>query len=606
MTLLRDKLQHLPLEPGVYVMKDVNGRIIYVGKAKLLKNRVSSYFRTKPHENSRIQALVARIDDFSVFVVRQEHEALMLERSLIRQHRPLYNVLFTDDKEYPLLRVSTQEDWPRFSIARRRRNDGATYLGPFGSSLALQQLLKVIFKIFPLVRCSAREFAQAKRPCNYYAMKQCLAPCTLPVEKALYGTMVQQAIEVLHGKNQEVRQVLRRSMEAASAELRYEEALILRNQLQAMDGARAAEQVVLDNHLGDCDLFGLAANASTLSLCLLKIRASRLVENSPFVVAMPLGEVDEALFEFLLQYYGEQPLPREIILSREPAFVEELREFFTPQHKLSLALRGKKKALLNIASRNAELSLAEAEREELKKQQRLSELQQFLNLPSLPAVIECLDISHHQGSATVASIVCFREGLPSKKDYRHYTLSEAITGPDDFASISEIMRRRLQKANEGRAPMPDLMVIDGGKGQLSAAEKARAGFPELRFSLVALAKSRLRNNSGPLVRSPERVFVGDTGEALSLREGSESFRLLTHLRNEAHRFALSFHRKKQGKITSSLDQLKGVGRVLRQRILAHFPSQEALRQASPAELSQIKGVSAPLAQEIHGYFQRQL
>lgn len=606
---LREKLQHLPSEPGIYVMKDAKQRIIYVGKAKSLKNRVSSYFRTSRHENPRTQKLVENIRDFAIFVVHSETEALLLERTLIRHHRPLYNVLFTDDKEYPLIRVTTHKDYPTFRVVRKRANDGATYLGPFGSGHEMQLLLELIHKIFPLVRCSPWEFSKAKRPCNYYAMGQCLGPCTLPVDKQLYRDMVDQAIAVLQGKNQEVSSTLKTKMLEASQAMNYEQAALYRNQLLAMEHIKSSEQVVLNNKMVDSDIIGVAASDDTLCICLLKIRESKLTENTHYTLALPLGNREDALFEFLLQYYGEHSLPAEIVVPFVPSNNEELSQLFTAQHKLVLPQRGKKKSLLAIAMRNAQLNLEEVQREHSKREKTLEQLQRFLSLPRIPHTIECLDISHHQGSSTVASIVCFKNALPSKKDYRHYNQENDLSSPDDFKSIELIMHRRLQKAVDRDESLPDLMIIDGGKGQLQAALKAARSFNALSCPIVALAKSRTIRLSGDFEvaglskqpRSSERIFVPGRAEPLVLEEGSEIYRLLTHIRDEAHRFAITYHRKKSGKrlLSSPLDTIVGIGPSLKKRILTYFPSQEALKQASIEDLAQIPGVSESLAASVY-------
>jgi excinuclease ABC subunit C len=608
---LREKLRHLPAEPGIYVMKDAEQRVIYVGKAKSLKSRVASYFNKTSHENPRLLKLIEHIRDFAVFVVGTETEALLLERTLIRHHRPLYNVLFTDDKEYPLVRVSTHHDWPTFRVVRRRADDGATYLGPYSSGSGLQLLLALVHRIFPLVRCNAWEFAHAKRPCNYYAMKQCLAPCSLPVDPTQYRTMVGQAIAVLQGKSAEVRSELAQAMAAAAATRDFEQAARLRDTLKAMDYLKEREQVVFNNKLVACDIFGLAADEHTLCIAIIKVRESKIAETYRFALELPLAAVDEGLFEFLLQYYGSHQLPQEIILAHAPAHSAELGQLFTAAHKIVVPQRGKKKSLLAMATRNAELHRDEVRREQQKQEIRLEKLGRFVGLTTIPRVLECLDISHHQGSATVASIVCFRDGVASKGDYRHYNLKAAHGEPDDYKSIYEIMQQRLKKAAEGRGNMPDLMVIDGGRGQLSAALKAAAEFPQISCSIVALAKSKTRYSPreyGELPasrhKSGERVFVPGSATSLALEEGSDEFRLLTHLRDEAHRFAITFHRKKQIKntLSSPLETIPGVGPKLRQRILSHFATHELLIQASIEEFSSIHGVSASIASKVYSHF----
>jgi excinuclease ABC subunit C len=418
--------------------------------------------------------------------------------------------------------------------------------------------------------------------------------------------MVQQAIAVIEGKNSAVRTELTTEMRKAALARNFERAARLRDQLQAMAQLKDQEQLIVNNKLADCDIIGSAAWGEQLCIALLKIRDCKIAETLRFALHLPLAEASEGIYSFLLQYYGEHALPKEIVLAEAPAYQQELAALFTATHKIVVPLRGKKKSLLAIATRNATLHLEELSREQLKHQGVLEKLQQFFSLPELPRRIECLDISHHQGSATVASIVCFIDACPSKADYRHYRLPELAGKPDDFKSIYQIMQRRLQKAAEGRAAMPELMVIDGGKGQLTAGLKAAGEFPELSCKLIALAKSKSipRTHTLPeaaAIKSSERVFVPGAREALPLPEGSEVFRLLTHLRDEAHRFALSFHRRTQVKqtLTSPLEQIPGVGPKLRQRILGHFTSQEELLNASVDDLVKIPGISLALATRLH-------
>jgi len=631
---LRESLVALPCEPGVYLMKDVRGAIIYVGKAKSLKPRVNSYFMQK-NQTSKTAALVAEIRDFSVILVQTEVEALLLERTLIKHHQPRYNILLRDDKEYPFLRVDFKAAWPRIEKVRRRKDDGATYLGPYGNPGFLRLLLDAAHRIFPLIRCSSHEFASAKRPCNYYHMKLCLAPCTLPVERDVYLSMIENALAFLQGKGRDVAQSLKAKMLSAADREDYEAATVYRDQLIAFESV-SEKQAVMNIGVDNADFIGYAANDRYVSFQVMMVRDSRLIGTDAFLVEAGAHDAISAgiaLTEFLLQYYDGRTPPTSIYL---PVTLEDsedagnLASALTfekhdpeggidrpdkPRKRIAILVpqRGPKRDLIETALKNAGFALAEADRRSERKRVELEILQEKLRLPVFPRRIECIDISNIQGTAIVASNVCFIDGKPSKEHYRHYSLTdESTTGPDDFGSIKAVVLRRLARAQrDGDAP--DLLIIDGGKGQLNAALEAAREHGGSAPMIVGLAKSRVEKDrfTGRIIdtsapkRSFERVFVPEGDDPIPLTPGSSEYRLMTHIRDEAHRFAITHHRKKRSKILqgSTLEKIPGIGKTLRQRLIRDFGGMDGLRRASLEELRAVKGLREEAAVALFSHLQ---
>lgn len=618
--VLREKIKSLPKDPGCYLMKDSLGRIMYVGKAKSLKNRVSHYFVGLPQMDFKTRALAKEIYDFEVIITQTEVEALLLERTLIKHHKPRFNILLRDDKEYPYLRIDMNEPWPRIEKVRRRKEDGAVYLGPFGSAGQLKVLVDATYRIFPLIRCSRHEFEIAKRPCNYYHMKMCLGPCKLPVDPAQYKSMMQDAIDFLSGRNKEVVRALKEKMQRASDNENFELAVLHRDQLKAFESVTERQSVVVGD-VDDADVVGFAQTETRASFHVLTVRDGKLVANDSFVTRAPASAREDALTEFLLQYYDGRSLPTEVLLPFELPDLDELRSALLSGHpdsvkvEMKTAQRGARGELVEMAGKNATYRIDELDRLAERSRVELEVLKDKLGLKRLPQRMECIDISNIQGTAIVASDVCFIGGKPAKDLYRHYTIKELKNGtPDDFGSIREVVRRRLERAVREQ-DLPDLLIIDGGKGQLSAAMESVRGFPDLEFDLVSLAKSRVdkKRRSGKFIdtsvpeRSFERVFFPDQEMPLALSPGTPEYRLLTQIRDEAHRFAITHHRKVRAKLShgSELTDIPGIGPKLRQELLTRFGGPEGLRQASLNQLRDVKGLRESSAVALFSRFRSQ-
>ena len=611
---LIEKLRQLPRDPGCYLMKNSLGKVIYVGKATSLKSRVAHYFVPLSQLDYKTRALASEIYDVEVIITRTPLEALLLERTLIKHHKPPFNVLLRDDKEYPYLRIDFNETWPRLEKVRRRRDDHATYLGPFGSSGQLRVLLGAAYKIFPLIRCSRHEFAHARRPCNYYHMKMCLGQCTLPVDPLAYRSMVQGAVDFIAGRSRDaLRLIEQRMAEAAQAE-NFELAAIYRDQIKAFASVTEKQSVVTGD-VDDADILACYQSDTRMAFHVLTVREGKLIGGDSYVVDALVQTETEAMATFLLQYYDSRSLPNEIIIPSALESMDDLRSALLTSHpeasKLTIKIpqRGVRQDLIEMAQKNAQYRLGEITRLKEKAQVELRMLMEHLKLKKLPQRMECIDISNIQGTAIVASNVCFIGGKPAKDLYRHYVINEISGSPDDFASINEVVRRRLARAERDQ-DLPDLLVIDGGKGQLGAAQGARELFPNLEFELISLAKSRVEKkrdtfiDTSEIKRSFERVFFTDREAALPLAPGTPQYRLLTQIRDEAHRFAITHHRKRRGKLStaSDLESIPGIGPTLRRTLLATFGGIDGLKKASLAELKAIKGLRESSAVALFSHF----
>lgn len=610
MELLTEKLTRLPNAPGVYLMKSKRGDVIYVGKAKNLKNRLGSYFQNANSLTLKTKRLVRAIDDFDVMITQNEVEALLLERTLIRKHLPAFNILLRDDKQYPLLRVDYNEPWPRITVVRKKSNDLAKYVGPFASPGYLRMMLESAYKIFPLIRCTPHEFANAKRPCNYYHMRMCLAPCSLPVQKESYLALLQDALDFVQGKNKILERSLKRKMLAASESEDFEKAAAYRDQLKALKVLSERQFVVIKDG-SEFDAVVLRHSSDLTIIQILFVRDGRLVGKESFVLANKDPSEAQTLESIILQYYDGRPMPKEIILEKNAVsdrtiLQEAIHRLGLGQTLLVTPMKGEKKAILDLAIKNIEYSLQSELEKNARTHQQLLSLQEMLNLETLPKTIECIDVSHTQGDSIVASDVCFVNGKPNKNFYKRYTIKQDIGwGGDDFASIREVVKRRLERGIR-EDDLPDLLIIDGGKGQLNAALNVLSNYPGLRLPIVSLAKSRVidgRVHNTPQY-SNERVFVPGRNTPIPLKSGSPEYRLLTHARDEAHRFAVSFHRKKRVKaaLSSKLEEIPGVGPKTRATLFQRFETLENIQKASYEALCAIPGIHAKTAQAIRDYF----
>ncbi len=608
---LKQKLSDLPPTPGVYLMRDALGHIIYVGKAKSLKSRVSSYFQNS-ELSAKTEALVAEICDFTVMLVNTEVEALLLERSLIKHHKPKYNVMLTDDKHYPWVRTDLNDPWPRLSIVRVRKKDKATYLGPFSSAGSLYSIMETMYKIFPLIRCSPYVFKTVKRPCNYYQMKQCLAPCVLKVSRQEYLDIIGEALDFLRGKSKAMKEKLSENMHLASAAENFEKAAHYRDILLALEKVKEKQSVIVA-HTDFADVIGCVATEQLASVVVLQVRENLLLGEDHFIIKLPKLANSEILPAFLMQYYEHRPLPEEIILSENISEKQSLAKAlahgketgYTP--KINIHPSKQKTEIIALSLKNAQFHLDNHLKTTLKQLSILELLKTRFRLKDLPMRIECIDISNLGSTAIVGSCVAFIEGSPAKKAYRTYLIKNADLSQNDFAAISQIVERRIERGIKENT-LPNLLVIDGGKAQLNAAITAAQSFHDMNVSIVSLAKKRVKKGDSlfqtELISSEERIFLPQQSDPILLDPSSGEYRLLTSMRNEAHRFALKFHQKKRSQIffNSQLKEIPGIGPVLRKRLLMHFKDIELIKRASVEELQEVQGISPKVAESICAFF----
>ena len=586
----------LPEKPGVYMMRDAAGKIIYVGKAVNLKNRVRSYFQQRGL-SSKTEALVARIVTFETIVTASEMEALILECNLIKKHRPRYNISLRDDKSYPFVKVTWNEEYPRVYATRRVEKDGAKYYGPYASAGAMHETLALLKRLFPLRSCRSMD---ARRPCLEFHINRCMAPCAGLVDAATYREMVKTVCLFLEGRSADVEKDLKRRMLAASDELKFELAGRLRDQLAAVRNVTEKQNIVTG--AGDQDVLGLARMGGQSCVQVFFVRSGKMVGRDRFMLSGGETESDgEILAAFVKQYYNESSfIPREILTPAALPETDLLTAWLTQRKAGAVHLltpqRGTKRELVLLAGENATEALRQrSEREEAREGKRsaaVQELAERLELDILPQRIECFDISHIQGAETVASMVVFTDGEPDKSEYRRFRLKTVEGSPDDFASMQEVTLRRYRDAKE---PLPDLIVIDGGQGPLSSALEVIRGVGLAEIPVIGLAKEF------------EHIFRENISEPLVLPRHSEALRLVQQIRDEAHRFAVGYHRKLRAKrnLVSVLDHIRGIGAKRRQALWKHFGTIGRIRAASEEELASAPGMNITAAQAVHRFFRQQ-
>ena len=603
MTRLAQKVRQAPRSAGVYLMKNKDNAIIYVGKAKQLKQRVSSYFLKSADHTQKTRVLVKQVVDIDYILVNTELEALILERNLIKKHAPRYNILFRDDKEYPYLRIDFNQLWPRLEKVRHKEiKPKCLYFGPFINNSQLQSIVNMVNRIFPMIRCSKAEFNRRKSPCHYYHMNQCLGPCAKKIDKLFYHKMMEHVASFLKGNDNETLKQLSKHMFEASENEDYERAALLRDQIKAYKHLRQQQQVLIDSN-ESVDVFGTAYDENNIVINILMFRNSKLIDQQQHHIKQQNLTKEDVLSAFISQYYNDVPQVDLILLPYEITDQSLLsKSFGSKAINMSIPKRGTKKKLLDLSIDNAVFYLKDCEQETVETvSTELAHIKNKLRLDKEPQHIECIDISNTHQTAIVASIVCFKGGKPSKQDYRRYNIKTVSGKPDDYQSIREVVTRRFQK-KDSPTPLPDLVIIDGGKGQLSAACEIKNKL-NVPCPFISLAKSHLLNHNNSLVstRSPERVFFENNTRPLPLKEGSIEYRLLTHIRNEAHRFAIRFHRKKRSTIalTSSLDTIKGIGPTLKKRLFDEFHDLSGLEKASLSELQMVKGLSPHVAKRLY-------
>lgn len=596
---IREALAVLPDKPGVYLMHDKDGKVIYVGKAVVLKNRVRSYFRNLASHTPKVRAMVAKIADIETIVTSSEVEALILECNLIKKYRPRYNIMLKDDKSYPYLKVTLNEEFPRLYVTRRQMRDGAKYYGPYADAGAMHATVKLLRSMFPLRTCRTMN---AERPCLNYHIKRCLAPCAGLVSKEEYGNMIKSVCMVLDGRTAELERDLKRRMQEAADNYAFEEAARLRDQLQAVMRLNEQQKAVTGQD-SDMDIIGFAKDMTGICIQIFFVRKGKLLGRDNFFLQDDGESEQEVITAFVKQYYNEASyIPREIALSvlpdaEEQAVIEQwLAEKAQRKAELVRPQRGVKKDLLQLANDNAVKLLEERLRKgqlSLKNDvQAAEELQQALGLPNPLERMDCFDISHTQGSETVASMVVFRNGSISKKDYRRYKIVSAEGKPDDFKSMQEVVYRRYKDYED----LPSLVVIDGGKGQLSSALEVIRGLGLHDLPVIGLAKRE------------EEIFKEGQSESILLDRDSAALHLIQRIRDEAHRFAITYHRKLRGKrnLVSVLDHVEGIGSKRRQELWKAFKTLDEMKAASVEELAAVESMNYAAAQKLYDFFRLEL
>ena len=579
---LQSKLAHLPGSPGVYLFKDEHGDIIYIGKAAVLADRVRSYFQKGTDHTPKTSLLVGHITDVETMVTRSELEALILESNLVKRHKPRFNIVLRDDKQYPYVRLPVKDDFPRLSIVRRVQKDGALYYGPYTPANALRETLKVIKHVFPLATCTIDIDGTADRACIEFEIKRCMAPCTGNQSKEEYHQIVKQARQFLEGRDRELLDDLRARMEAAAEREEFEEAARLRDRLFKID-RMLEKQRITQTSATDQDVIGLARQGSAVDLQILFVRGGLLIGRKDFFWPQSADAPDEELVRSAIeQFYNKdgQP-PREVLVPTELEDAALIQQWLSDKRGESVRVRsperGAKHQLVLLAEENAAAAVADHLRDEERDRQAGEELKRWLRLERAPRRIEGFDISNTMGNQSVASMVVWEDGQMKKADYRRFKI-QTVTGANDFASMNEVVRRRYGR--EENLVLPDLILIDGGLGQLAAAleglkEVGRQGLP-----ILGLAKARGDKE--------ERIFLAGRKNPIVLRPQSPSTHLLQRIRDEAHRFAITFHRKLRGKslVGSRLDQVIGIGEIRRNQLLERFGSLDELASASDEALQE--------------------
>lgn len=598
---IKETLAVLPNAPGVYIMHDASGKVIYVGKAVILKNRVRSYFRPASQVSPKVRAINAHVASIETIVTASEMEALILECNLIKKYRPRYNIDLKDDKTYPYLKITVGEAYPRMVLTRRVLKDGARYYGPFADAGALRDTMKLIRTMFPLRHCRNMN---AKRPCLQYHLHRCLAPCTGKVPVSEYRQMVDAVLLLLDGKVTQLEKDLTAKMQQASDNLEFEAAARYRDSLLSL--RKLAEKQKATTESGDRDVVGLAMDDSGVCVQVFFIRSGKILGRDSFFLDQEIGEPDgEVLGDFLKQYYHENHRPpREILVSAELADSDRtllgqwLSSLCEKPVNLLVPQRGLKHDLVLMAVNNAKKNLEERLRRGHASGQTgldaAEQLQKALGLAKPLERMDCFDISHNQGRETVASMVVFRDGVPSKKVYRRYKLRSTEGKPDDFKSMQEVVYRRYRDLED----LPSLIIIDGGKGQLSSACEVIRGLgitPE-EVPVIGLAKRE------------EEIFKEGAHTSILLDKMSPALHLIQHIRDEAHRFAITYHRKRLGKrnLVSVLDHLEGLGPKRRAALWKRFGSLDAMRQASVEDLAAVDTMNRTVAERVHTFLQGSL
>jgi len=602
--ILKEKMTSAPRSPGIYLMKDAQGKVIYVGKANDLKSRIGSYFTGK---DTRPMApfLMARVSDIEFITTSTEKEALILENNLIKRHRPRYNVTLRDDKTYYHLSLDPAEKFPRLQLVRKRLNNAALYFGPYPSGLVAKETLRFVQQIFPLRTCRNRDFKLRPRPCLEYQIGKCLAPCKGLIDEEAYRKLAQSAVSFLQGKRRELISGIKTQMEEAAENLNFEEAARLRDRVAALEHALEKQNVDWGG-TKDQDVLGVYAHDDSYQLCILFVRGGKLLGSKSFApVKMKMDPV-EIISSCLTQYYdGGANIPDEIIIPCNLPDEEVIAEWLTDKKEKKVALtvpsRGTKNALLDMAVANAQSLWESGQKKEEQKTAGMKILQEKLSLTKLPQRMECYDISNISGKNAVGSMVVFQDGDPDKSNYRRFRI-KTVSESDDYAMMYEVLARRFARGEN----LPDLVVVDGGKGQLNVALSVLKDL-KIKMDVIGLAKEeRVIFSSKGISKKKagkfeDRVYLPRRKDAIYLSAWPPALRMLQQVRDEAHRFALSYHHqiKQKNDLRSILDDIPDVGEVRRKILLKHFGSSKQVKDATLEELQKVPGIGKELAEKIY-------
>ncbi|MEW5830303.1 MAG: excinuclease ABC subunit UvrC [Chloroflexota bacterium] len=616
---LQGILDTLPAKPGCYLMKNAEDKIIYVGKAVNLKNRVRSYFHSSAGLDNKTRRLVREIAHIEWIVVGSELEALILEMNLIKRHRPKFNIKLKDDKRYPYIKVHWGEAYPKVTVTRQMLDDGSRYFGPYTSAWAVYQTLDVLRRVFPYLTCDREITGQDRRACLYYDIKLCTAPCIGAITQAGYRQMIQDLMDFLGGHSEPIVERIQKEMATAAEELRFEKAAALRDQLKAIQSIVERQKIVFPSDYLDSDVLAMARADGEACVQIFFIRGGKLIGREYFILEGTEDERDaEVMAEFVKQFYTEAAIvPPQVMLPQEIEEAQIIKQWLKSKRggekvEIFVPIEGQPQELVQMAAENATETLsalkAQWEADTHKQETALSELQEALKLPGPPNRIECYDISNTQGTAIVGSMVVFTQGVPDKKLYRRFNVESVVGAPDDFASMEEVLTRRFKrwqsaqgaaagpgsKLDESFGFLPDLVIIDGGKGQLGRAVKVleTAGLQD-KVPVVGLAKQE------------EEIFFPHNPKPLMLARHSQGLYLVQRIRDEAHRFAITAHRNRRSKLglASQLDGIPGIGPARRKALLKHFGSVDKIREATVEELAAVEGVTAAVAESVKAHLE---
>jgi len=604
-----ERISLFPAMPGVYVMKNRSDRILYIGKARNIRTRIRTYFSKTGDGRASVAYFLPRVRTIETIVTENEKEAFLLENILIKKHQPPYNIRLRDDKTYISLRIDPKKDYPRLEWIRKRKKDGALYFGPYSSASSVRHTVRFLETIFPLRTCSDNVMKNRSRPCIRHQMKRCLAPCTFPVDPGEYRKMIKGVILYLRGNMEELKKRLKSQMKEHSDAMRFEKARELRDRIAAID-LTLEKQSIADQKTRDIDVIAHHLSEGTCAMVVLRYRMGVLSDTRSFFFKQRDRTVSEIYYAFLGQFYGENVfIPGRILVGALPEEQDLIEEWLSDLREsrtvLSLPRRGRPASLLRLAENNARESVRRKLEGERDFTLILQSLQRKLHLPEPPFRIEGFDISNIQGRLAVGSMVVFTEGKPDPREYRRFKI-KTVSGSDDFAMMYEVVKRRYKRLKEEERTLPNLILIDGGKGQLNAAIRALDELDLAGISIIGLAKSRLKENrfgSGERRPTPERVFLPGRKNPVFLKPGSPSLILIQKVRDEAHRFAITYHKKLRSRAQrrSILDEIPGIGPSRKRFLLRHFGSLRAIRGATLEDICDVPGMNRTSAENVRAF-----